>query len=453
MEQLLWIRENIISFCKKFETVIWFVVKLIAAMYVFELVNDIGLWRDEFTPLFTAPLDFPLQMLLALLFTILPPTAANLLLILAILVQFSLSLEVAFYVFVLLVLILAFYGRISPKKSLLIVAIVIAYRFNLPYAVALFAGLYLGVTSAIPIIIGTGVSAFAPFFLNLADTMRTPETLDLIELPITFMELYKTIFEHMSTNLDWVVWAFVLAMAVLAVYAISRLSFPFAKDIAVASGGLLTIIGFAIAKSVAGIDISMGSVVGGVLLSILLVEFVRFFDSILDYRRVERVQFEDEDNYYYVKVVPKIVGEHPGEALTRPAPARAPRTDRTPARLTDEDDAPGEPPRTARPALGSLRADAPRPAASPRVSGETQRATRPAADDPRETILRGTAARAAKADADARAKAIPEDAEDLSKTRIRPHSADLRDDATPVRKPAPAPDPEIADMVFDDENE
>lgn len=33
----------------------------------------------------------------------------------------------------------------------------------------------------------------------------------------------------------------------------------------------------------------------------------QFFKTVVDYSRVENTQFEDEEYYYYVKAVPKIV--------------------------------------------------------------------------------------------------------------------------------------------------
>jgi hypothetical protein len=48
----------------------------------------------------------------------------------------------------------------------------------------------------------------------------------------------------------------------------------------------------------------VGSIVGGIIALI-----VRFGQGILDYQHTERVQFEDDDYYYYVKAVPKIDSE------------------------------------------------------------------------------------------------------------------------------------------------
>ena len=39
----------------------------------------------------------------------------------------------------------------------------------------------------------------------------------------------------------------------------------------------------------------------------MLAQIVRFFIFNVDYLRIENVQFEDEDYYYYVKAVPKVM--------------------------------------------------------------------------------------------------------------------------------------------------
>jgi hypothetical protein len=44
----------------------------------------------------------------------------------------------------------------------------------------------------------------------------------------------------------------------------------------------------------------------GVFLSLIIELLVEFFCFMVDYTRIENVQFEDDDYYYYVKAVPKV---------------------------------------------------------------------------------------------------------------------------------------------------
>jgi hypothetical protein len=53
-------------------------------------------------------------------------------------------------------------------------------------------------------------------------------------------------------------------------------------------------------------QISLFGVIVGTLVSALLMLVVEFFAFNLDYTRTEKVQFEDDEYYYYVKAVPKV---------------------------------------------------------------------------------------------------------------------------------------------------
>ena len=49
----------------------------------------------------------------------------------------------------------------------------------------------------------------------------------------------------------------------------------------------------------------------------LIAKVVEFFAFHVDYSRVEKVQFEDDEYYYYVKAVPKITVETPSKTVKR----------------------------------------------------------------------------------------------------------------------------------------
>lgn len=45
----------------------------------------------------------------------------------------------------------------------------------------------------------------------------------------------------------------------------------------------------------------------GSVCAVIIGVIVQFFKTVVDYSRVENTQFEDDEYYYYVKAVPKIV--------------------------------------------------------------------------------------------------------------------------------------------------
>ena len=55
----------------------------------------------------------------------------------------------------------------------------------------------------------------------------------------------------------------------------------------------------------------------GTIIAIPVAMLVGFLFMGLDYSRTERVQFEDEDYYYYVKVVPKMNIQAPSKTVKK----------------------------------------------------------------------------------------------------------------------------------------
>lgn len=309
MEQLIHIRQNIIGLYKKFEVAINYILKFLVGLFIFSRINTLGMYREEFEILFGSAARISYLALASLIFTISPPSIALFLVVVAVTIQLSAVMEVAFFVFLFLVLLIIFYARLAPRQSMLILAMVFGFHFNMPYAVVLFAGLYFGITSMIPIILGTAVWYFLPFFTNLAHTTIAIEEFDLFELPMAFMDVFSQIYAHLTTDFAWIVIGFVFAMVVLAVHLISHIAINHAKDIAIAVGAIISIICMIMVVLVIDIDMSVGGIFISSIFSALLIWVVKFFDNVLDYKRVERVSFDDEDNYYYVKIVPKVKAE------------------------------------------------------------------------------------------------------------------------------------------------
>ena len=57
-------------------------------------------------------------------------------------------------------------------------------------------------------------------------------------------------------------------------------------------------------------SMTAGKMFPGILAAVLLGELLVFFCSGLEYTKTQRLQFEDDDYYYYVKAVPKIDGDY-----------------------------------------------------------------------------------------------------------------------------------------------
>ena len=65
------------------------------------------------------------------------------------------------------------------------------------------------------------------------------------------------------------------------------------------------------------INVSVGTVLLGSLLAIVVAKVIEFFRFCVDYSRTEKVQFEDDEYYYYVKAVPKMTVSVPTKTVKK----------------------------------------------------------------------------------------------------------------------------------------
>ena len=320
MEQIYIIRETTVSFYKKFETHLLIALKFAVGMMVFSRIGGIGLYMPMFEPINSSPMQLPYIFLMAMLFTVMTMTVGYGLIIINIAVQTSAALGVMTFATIFMLLILFFYARLAPKENFLILATFLAFDFGVPYLVPLLAGLYLGLTSVIPVSIGVMIVSFVPFFGFLLDDAQLMSDFlgaNLAAMPEYFGDLYVTIFSDIAGNQAWVFTAFIFSMVIFIVYIVSRFTIDYAKEIALGAGIVVTIISTIIAQMIAPTNVSFLAVTVSMIVSGALAFLASFFDMVLDYQRTERVQFEDESNFYQVKIIPKIVMSKKQRVITR----------------------------------------------------------------------------------------------------------------------------------------
>jgi len=313
-------RETIVSFYKKFETYLAVLLKFAVGLVVFSRIGGIGLYMPIFEPINSAPMQLPYILLMAMLFTVMTMTVGYGLIIINICIQTSAALGVMTFAGIAMLLILFFYARLAPKENFLILATFFAFEFGVPYLVPLLAGLYLGLTSVIPISIGVMIVSFTPFvgfLLEDAQLMSEFMGANIAAMPEYFGDLYMAIFADITGNQAWVFTAFIFSMVVFIVYTVSRFTIDHAKEIALGAGIVVTLLSTIIAELLAPANVSMLAVIVSVVLSGVLAFLAAFFDMVLDYQRTERVQFEDETNFYQVKITPKIVMSRKQRVLKR----------------------------------------------------------------------------------------------------------------------------------------
>ncbi len=303
MKEIFQIRETLIIFYKKNEKWIIPVIKFLIGILVFTLVNKLN-YIKEFN-------QVPIIILMGILTTILPLSLIVFLIIGMIVTQLVyLSIELAVIVGIILLCFLFFYIRIFPKESLLIFAIILAYYFKVPYLVVLVSAISFGVSAIAPIALGTFIWYSLPIIKELSKvggtTIEELAKADLLEIPSTFANIYMYVINSIKADQTWVISIIIFAMVIFIMYIISFLQIDYSFYIAIGVGAVLNIISFMISTVIIDTNISILEVIVFTLLSTILACIIQFFTRILDYSSAERVQFEDDDSYYYVKIIPKV---------------------------------------------------------------------------------------------------------------------------------------------------
>ena len=74
------------------------------------------------------------------------------------------------------------------------------------------------------------------------------------------------------------------------------------------------------------VEISLAGALLGSVLAILVAIVVQFFKTVVDYSSVENTQFEDDEYYYYVKAVPKVMSNVAKQAPVKKDPVASSKT-------------------------------------------------------------------------------------------------------------------------------
>ena len=124
-------------------------------------------------------------------------------------------------------------------------------------------------------------------------------------------------------NKEMLIVAVAFAATALLVYGIRRMSISYARAVAVLVGALADIVILLVGDLMYDANFSIAAVILGSAAGAVIALVIQFFHFNLDYARTEKVQFEDDEYYYYVKAVPKMTVAAPEKRVKRITTQRA----------------------------------------------------------------------------------------------------------------------------------
>ena len=304
MTTLFGIKNKIRDFIRKYEEIIFPILRLIWCFLVFTNVHTMFHYVDLF--------DRKLVIFLISVLCAVLPDAFMVFAAGAMIGYncFAVNLEVGLAFSVVFMFMYCVYIRFFPRHAYAIFLVPICYAIGMPYLAPILIIVVTGLRGSVPAAFGVALYYFANTVQDVHVQLATAED-------DTKVEILKYFVEHFLKNKEMMMLMLVFALTVVAASIIYKLSFPFSHYAAILSGVifcvLFTIMVAAIFEKTADTTAAFtGSFVG--FLFCLVIETCK---GVLDFPHTERVQFEDDEYYYYVKAVPKL--DAPKKKKRRPA--------------------------------------------------------------------------------------------------------------------------------------
>ena len=304
MTTLLVVKQYIKNFISKYEVYLKPLMKLILALASLMMINSkIGYMHR---------LDnISIVLIVALMCSFMP---MNFIIFVAavftVLHLYALSLECAAIALVLFLVLFLLYFRFSPKDTLVVLLTPMCFLLKIPYAVPLTMGLIGTPASAISVGCGVIVSYLISYIADSATALSGMDTEDIITK-------VRYIVDGLLNNKEMLLTIFAFAVTIVIVYLIKRMSINYAWTIAMIAGAIVDVMILLVGDLMFDTNVSIIGIIIGTVFSMLIAKVVEFFAFHVDYSRVEKVQFEDDEYYYYVKAVPKITVATPSKTVKR----------------------------------------------------------------------------------------------------------------------------------------
>lgn len=294
MKEILKFRQSVKEFCSKYDMIITPVVRFILYLIMYMTLNSMTGYSTAFG-------STKVAVLMAVISAV---TSDGIGLGLGALLLtgqlFSANVEIG-VVFLLMFLVLyCAYIRFFPKTIWIVLFAPVFFLVKLQFLLPILAGMLVGPAAMFSVGIGCIIYYFMIAAGDYVDALASAGGAEIAAS-------YKFIFEALKGNKELVLTVVVFAVIVLIVAIIYKLSFDYSWYVAIAIGGVFEIILFLVGNVTTGADMSLTSVVIGSLISVIVAAVVQFWKTVVDYSKVEKTQFEDDEYYYYVKAVPKFL--------------------------------------------------------------------------------------------------------------------------------------------------
>lgn len=243
----------------------------------------------------------PLVIMLALICGFLPDVVVMCLVALLTLFEISaLSAVAAFGFFAVLAIYFLLFGRYTKTQSYIVLLIPVLSVFHLSYAVPVIAALFLPPAMIPACVVGLLVQyvlqGIQEYYLISQSAVDTGNT----------MEVLQHIVQYVMGNREMLIYMATFAIVYLLVFVIRKGRFNHASHIGIFVGIIACMGGVICGEVFWSVQSDANQLLIGLAVTTVVAYIVQFFRMSIDYTGTRKLQFEDEDYFYYVKAVPKL---------------------------------------------------------------------------------------------------------------------------------------------------
>lgn len=291
MTALLELKQRIKNLYSQYEIYILPVLRFVLAMVYFIWINTNMGYMKQIDNIF-------IVLILALICSILP-SGVMIFVGFALMVAhgYALGIEVAGFMLVLILFMSILFLRFSSDNNLVLVFTPLSFGFSVPTLLPIGSGLLCNAFSALPAGCGVIIYYFIRFIRVQHKLLENPD--------VAIADKLKLLTDGIVQN--WGMWITVIAFiaVILLVNLIRTRSFDYAWRIAIIAGGVVYVLMIIAGGFYFRLDIDVVTLIIYTVISVVIGLLLEFFVFGGDYTRTERLEYEDDEYYYYVKAVPK----------------------------------------------------------------------------------------------------------------------------------------------------
>lgn len=307
MTAFLIFKTKIKDFYEKYYKILRAFLKFIVALGLFTTIfNDIPFYEG------IEAYKVPLVLIIAVICACVPD------MVIMVLVAFAVIGEIASFnliVGILFASILCIYfllfGRYTTKQSYIVLLIPMLSVFHISFAVPIIAALFLGPAMIPATIVGVFVQyvliAIKEYYLIAQSAVDTGNTMEGLQYVIRYIVASREMLVYMATFT--VTFAFV--------YFVRKCKFNYASHVGIFVGLILCMVGGMSQDILWSENVDLNQLLWSIAFTAIICYVVQFFRMSLDYTGVRKLQFEDDEYYYYVKAVPKLKVTVKDKTVTR----------------------------------------------------------------------------------------------------------------------------------------